>query len=333
MRGRRYGKSSGFSHEMHLFFGIGDSVMERQKRKYVPEGLAPTESLEQRICMTSSQIAGGMPGVGQNQTVNAAAAVPGYGSTTSAWAQSRQTRIDRVPGSFAEIDPTQKIPRAITASIQANLQQLLGTITGKALPNQRTAMNELLKAMVPKNAVSQQSATAMNKVFGEMLVSAGANPTIAMNLQNDMLQLTQAAIATSSQPSFAVSNNYIFMYYVATTVGWNIPTPGAPQLLPKLNTNPNGQPITSSRRPQFTGTYTPNMTIEILDVSNGNILAKGVSQANGRFTTNSTTSWVPGVYVLTARGRTSAGEYSQFSPHSILTITAGPTSTRAPRTR
>ena len=239
--------------------------MERQKRKYVPEGLAPTESLEQRICMTSSQIAGGMPSVGQNQTVNAAAAVPGYGSTSSAWAQSRQTRIDRVPGSFAEIDPTQKIPRAITASIQANLQLLLGTITGKALPNQRTAMNELLKAMVPKNAVSQ---------------------------------------------------------------GWNIPTPGAPQLLPKLNTNPNGQPITSSRRPQFTGTYTPNMTIEILDVSNGNILAKGVSQANGRFTTNSTTSWVPGVYVLTARGRTSAGEYSQFSPHTILTITAGPTSTR-----
>ncbi len=279
--------------------------------------------------MTSSQISSSLAGAGQGQTVHSAAAPMSTPvSTSDPYAQARQTRIDRIPGSFAEIDPTQHIPQSVTASIQQNLQMLLGTITSKALPNQRTAMNSMLKAMVPKNSVSQQAASSMNRLFGEMLVSAGANPTIAMNLQNDMLQLTNAAIATSSQPSFAVSNNYIFMYYVATTVGWNIPTPGAPKLLPKLNTNPNGQPITSSRRPQFTGTYTPNMTIEILDVSNGNILAKGVSQANGRFTTNSTTSWVPGVYVLTARGRTSAGEYSQFSPHTILTITAGPTSTR-----
>lgn len=303
--------------------------MERPKRQFIPFGLAPAENLEQRLCMTSSQISSSLAGAGQGQTVHSAAAPMSTPvSTSDPYAQARQTRIDRIPGSFAEIDPTQHIPQSVTASIQQNLQMLLGTITSKALPNQRTAMNSMLKAMVPKNSVSQQAASSMNRLFGEMLVSAGANPTIAMNLQNDMLQLTNAAIATSSQPSFAVSNNYIFMYYVATTVGWNIPTPGAPKLLPKLNTNPNGQPITSSRRPQFTGTYTPNMTIEILDVSNGNILAKGVSQANGRFTTNSTTSWVPGVYVLTARGRTSAGEYSQFSPHTILTITAGPTSTR-----
>ena len=297
--------------------------MERQTRRFIPSGIVPQEVLEERVCMSVSQI-GGLTGMGQTN----AATIPGYGSTKNPWAMRRQDRINRLPGSLAQIDPTQHIPSSVTAAIQANLQQLLGTISGKAFPDQRVAMNNLLKSMVPNQGVSQQAATAINRLFGQMITAAGANPAVATSLQNNMMQLTQAAIATSSQPSFAVTNDYIFMYYVATTVGWSIPTPSAPHLLPKLNQNPNGNPVTASRRPQFNGTYFPNMSIEIMDVASGQIIGKGTSQSNGKFTTTSSMVLNPGTYVLTARGRTAGGEYSQWSPYTVLTITSGPTSRR-----
>lgn len=307
---------------------IGTEVgknMDRPTRRFIPAGISPTESLEERLCMSVSQLTGGLPGMGQAKS---SASVAGYGSTSNPWAVRRQTRIDRLPGSLNDIDPTQHIPPAIVAAIQNDLQQIIGTITGKAFPDQRQAMNSLLKAMVPQQGVSQQSAAAINRLFGQMITAAGANPTVATSLQNHMMQLTQAAIANSTQPSFAVSNDYIFMYYVTTTVGWAIPTPGAPHLLPKLNQNPNGAPVTSSRRPQFNGTYFPNMNVQIMDVSTGQIVGKAVTNSKGQFTTSSSMVMNPGTYVLTAQGKTAGGEYSQFSPYTVLTITSGPTRRR-----
>ncbi|MFM7594005.1 MAG: Ig-like domain-containing protein, partial [Isosphaeraceae bacterium] len=143
-------------------------------------------------------------------------------------------------------------------------------------------------------------------------------------LQNDMTQVTQAAIQTSTQPSYAVTNNYIYMYFASTTVGWSIPTPAAPQLARAQNQNPNGDPVTASRRPTFMGRYTPNIAVEVLDVSNGNIIARGIAQANGAFQARALTVLNPGVYTLTARGVTPGGETSVFSPWTTLTITSTP---------
>lgn len=299
--------------------------MDRPTRRFIPSGISPTESLEERLCMSVAQLTGGLPGMGQAKS---SASVAGFGSTSNPWAVRRQTRIDRLPGSLNDIDPTQHIPPALVAAIQNDLQQIIGTITGKAFPDQRQAMNSLLKAMVPQQGVSQQSAAAINKLFGQMITAAGANPTVATSLQNHMMQLSQAAIANSTQPSFAVSNDYIFMYYVTTTVGWAIPAPGAPRLMPKMNLNPNGQPVTASRRPIFNGTYVPNMSVEIMDVSTGQIVGRGVANSNGQYSTVSTMVLNPGTYVLTAQGKTAGGEFSPFSPYTVLTVTSGPTRSR-----
>jgi hypothetical protein len=292
--------------------------MERPKRRFVPEGISPKEQLEERLCMSVSRFTGGI--AGNNRVQANANNVPGFGSTSSPWAIRRENRIERVPASFYEIDPTQIIPRDVTASIQSNLYQILGQIPGKTQPNLRTAMNQLLRGMIPYQGVSAQGAAAINRTFGNLLLSAGANPTIVANLQADMMKVTQAAISTSSQPSFAVTNNYVYMYFATTTVGWSIPTPDAPKLAPALNKNPNGNPLTYSRRPQFVGTYPPNMLIEILDVSNGNVIARGSSQGNGRYTATSRSTLNPGSYTLTVRAMTPGGEYSQFSPWTVLTV-------------
>jgi hypothetical protein len=302
-------------------------TMERRSRRFIPDGLAADQVLEQRLCMSVSRLQGGLPGMNQQQA--GPQTIPGGGSTKNPWQIRRDLRIQRVPASFYEIDPTQIIPKPVTASIQANLAQLLGTLPSKTAPDLRQQMNQIIKAMVPYQGVSAQSAGAINKIFGELLLSAGANPTIVTSLQNDMTQVTQAAIQTSTQPSYAVTNNYIYMYFSATTVGWSIPTPGAPQLARAQNQNPNGDPVTSSRRPTFMGRYAPNMALEVLDVSNGNIIARGMVQPNGSFQARSLTVLNPGTYTLTARGVTPAGETSAFSPWTTLTITsAGPTGNR-----
>ncbi len=296
--------------------------MERKSRRYLPEGLSPTEVLEERIALSVSRLQGGLPGVGQQQTPQAT--VPGGGSMSNPWAIRREARIQRVPASFYEIDPTQIIPKSVTTSIQANLTQLMGTLPNKTAPYLRQQMNQIVKAMVPYQGVSAQSAGAINKIFGELLLSAGANPTIVTALQNDMTQVTQAAIQTSTQPSYAVTNNYIYMYFSATTVGWSIPTPGAPQLARAQNLNPNGEPVTASRRPTFSGRYTPNMAVEVLNVATGEIVARGLAQANGAFQARSLLVLDPGVYTLTARGVTQGGETSAFSPWTTLTVTSSP---------
>lgn len=295
--------------------------MERPTRRYVPEGISPSDALEERLCMSASQFAGSLQGLSQPRAAaRSQSQVAGFGSTGNPWAIRQQTRIERIPASFYDIDPTQNIPRAVTASIQANLTQLMGTIGGKAQPNLRTQMNELLRGMIPYQNVSAQGAAAINNVFGSLLLSAGANPTLVANLQNDMTQVTKAAIQSSTQPSFAITNDYIFMYSAAMTVGWSIPTPDAPKLAPAMNKNPNGNPLTYSRRPQFVGVYPPNMLVEILDVSNGNVIAKGTSTSNGRYTATSRVVLNPGVYTLTARGSTAGGDTSQFSPWTVLTV-------------
>lgn len=308
--------------------------MDRPKRRFVPIATGPQERLEERLCMTASRLTSGLPGVGQPQAQGQPSAsttgnVAGFGSTSSPYSVRRETRIERIPASFLQIDPTQRIPREITGSIQNDLTAILGTMGGRTQPNQRAAMNELLRAMLPYNSVSPQAVGALNKVFGDMLVSAGANPAVVASLQENMLEASRAAIQSSTQPSFAITNNYVFMYYATTTVGYAIPTPPAPTLLPRINLNPSGEPVTASRRPQFTGRYPAGMTVEILNVADGTVVARGVSQTNGRFTASTSTVLDPGVYVLTSRGTTPAGETSQFSPNTTLTITGSPTSARA----
>ncbi|MFM7316897.1 MAG: hypothetical protein ACKO5E_08095 [bacterium] len=296
--------------------------MERKSRRFIPEGLSPEAVLEERVVMATSQLQGGLPGVRSQQAMGQT--IPGAGSTSNPWQIRRDTRIQRVPASFYEIDPTQIIPKEVTLSIQAHLTQLLGTLPTKTAADLRQQMNQIVKAMVPYQGVSAQSAGAINKIYGELLLSAGANPTLVTALQNDMTQVTQAAIQTSTQPSYAVTNNYIYMYFASTTVGWSIPTPAAPQLARAQNQNPNGDPVTASRRPTFMGRYTPNIAVEVLDVSNGNIIARGIAQANGAFQARALTVLNPGVYTLTARGVTPGGETSAFSPWTTLTITSTP---------
>ena len=156
-------------------------TMERRSRRFIPDGLAADQVLEQRLCMSISQLQGGLPGMNQQQA--GPQTIPGGGSTKNPWQIRRDLRIQRVPASFYEIDPTQIIPKPVTASIQANLAQLLGTLPSKTAPDLRQQMNQIIKAMVPYQGVSAQSAGAINKIFGELLLSAGANPTIVTSLQ------------------------------------------------------------------------------------------------------------------------------------------------------
>lgn len=307
--------------------------MERPTRRFIPLPDTVQESLEERLCMTSSQLAGGLPGLGQETATTQpqrTSTVAGFGSTSNPYSVRRETRIERLPGSFAEIDPTQRIPRDITAALQADLQALMNTLDGRSQYSEREAMNQLFRAMIPSNSVSAASMTALNKVFGDLLISAGGNPATVASLQANMLKASQAAIQSSSQPSFAIMNNYVFMYFASTTVGYAIPTPPAPALLPRLNQNPNGDPVTASRRPQFTGRYPKGMIVEILDVSDGKVIGRGVSQSSGRFNVVASNVMEPGVYTLTARGTTPAGETSEYSPWTTLTITSTQAASRQP---
>lgn len=299
--------------------------MDRPKRRYVPLPDSVQERLEDRLCMTTSQLAGGLPGLGQQQAMAQSpqsSQVAGFGSTSNPLSVRRETRIERVPASFLQIDPTQRIPREITSAIQDDLRALMNTLDGRSQYSERAAMNQLFRAMIPSNSVSAQSIAALNKVFGEMLTSAGGNPATVASLQANMLKASQSAMQSSTQPSFAIMNNYTFMYFAATTVGSAIPTPPAPELVPRMNQNPSGDPVTSSRRPQFTGRYQQGMIVEILDVSNGKVIARGTSQANGRFNIVASDVMNPGVYTLTSRGTTPAGETSELSPWTTLTITS-----------
>jgi len=305
--------------------------MDRPKRRFIPLPAESQEFLEDRLCMTTSQLSGGLPGLGQQMTPQATQTntVAGFGSTSNPLSVRRETRIERVPASFFEIDPTQRIPRETTSAIQDDLRSLMNTLDSRTQYDQRAAMNQLFRTMVSTNSVSTESLAALNKVFGEMLISAGGNPVTVASLQTNMLKLSQAAIQSSTQPSFAVTNNYVFMYFAATTVGSAIPTPPAPTIVPRMNQNPSGDPVTSSRRPQFTGRYPQGMIVEILNVADGSVIARGASQSNGRFTIAANSVLNPGQYTLTSRGTTPAGEVSEFSPWTTLTITSTPATTRS----
>lgn len=305
--------------------------MDRPKRRFIPLPAESQEFLEDRLCMTTSQLSGGLPGLGQQMTPQATqtSTVAGFGSTSNPLSVRRETRIERVPASFHEIDPTQRIPSETSASIQNDLRALMNTLDSRTQYNQRAAMNSLFRSMISTNSVSTQSLAALNKVFGDMLISAGGNPATVASLQANMLKVSQAAIQSSTQPSFAVTNNYVFMYFAATTVGTAIPTPPAPTLVPRMNQNPSGDPVTSSRRPQFTGRYPQGMIVEILNVADGSVIARGVSQSPGRFTVAASAVMNPGQYTLTARGTTPAGEVSELSPWTNLTITSTPATTRS----
>jgi hypothetical protein len=305
--------------------------MDRPKRRFVPLPAESQEFLEDRLCMSTSQLSSGLPGMGQQAYPQSAqtGTVAGFGSTSNQYSIRRETRIQRVPASFYEIDPTQRIPRETTAAIQEDLTAMLNTLDGRTQPNQRAAMNQLFRGMISSSSVSSESLAGLNKVFGEMLISAGGDPNTVASLQSNMLKVSQAAIQSSTLPSFAISNNYVFMYYAATTVGYAIPTPPAPTLVPRMNQNPSGDPVTTSRRPQFTGRYPQGMMVEILNVADGSVIARGASQSNGRFTLTANAVMNPGEYVLTSRGTTPAGETSEFSPNTNLTITASPSTSRS----
>jgi Bacterial Ig-like domain len=262
------------------------------------------------------------------------------GATTSAKAAStslanlpetfkaKEERIAHLPYFLNSFQPGRYIPADTMKDIQLNLQELAGTMrnaSSEVLNN----FNLTLRHALPYNTLSPNTAKLLNHAFSVVLVQAGADPTHAQRLTNDMNQLA-VVDSRSINPSYLARNDYSLVLQTTLAVGRPIQTPAPPVIAPKdgKSVEAGKAGYTYNHTPALVGTYTVGATADastrIFIFNGSDVIAVGAVEKNGRYSAQVTTPLADGVYKLEARAIDQYGHISRPSRAYSLKVATKP---------
>jgi hypothetical protein len=287
------------------------------RRRYVPSG----EGLEGRALMTS--LFGGK--------------TPASALTTSVQNlpetfKQKELRIQHLPFFLEQLKPGRFVPPDAIKNIQTNLNQIAATLHAPSEALVKN-FNTSLRHGFPYKTLSPDTARILNHTFGTVIASAGADPTLVQNLQQDMNQLAFAD-AKGVDPAYVATNDYALVLQTALAVGRPIQTPTAFSLAARdgVRINNGAAGATHNHTPALVGTYAVGATpegstrVQAIDAE-GRVVGSASVDNNGKYTIT-TEPLADGTYKLRARAIDQFGHVSNPSPAFVLKVTTR----QAPRT-
>jgi hypothetical protein len=261
-------------------------------------------------------------GLEVRQLLATATAIPTVSAAATTVAPSpydqRLQRIERLPFFLSSIEPNRSLPSGAVEAIQDNLLSIIGTLHAPPT-TQLQEYNKLIRGILGGSSVSADQLQRLDRAFGKVLASAGANEATASSLRASLLQLERVSLNTASRPSSVAANDYTLILQLALALGKPLPAPTAVRLAPADDTGAKGDHATRVNQPSLVGTYSEGATIQILD-SDGNVVGATKAGEKGAYSVRFAHPLQPGTYRVRVRAISAQGVASLSSQPFKLVI-------------
>ncbi len=281
-----------------------------ERRRYIPTSLGVDHALERRLLLSTTKQASIFG-------VNGPTAAPNDIPQNLA---QRNQRIDRLPFFMKSYQPDRPLPASVTAPIQDDLRALIGKIHDP-LHSVLNEFNRTIRSVSPTKTLSPLHATSLVKAFDAVLASSGTPDALRTKFTSDMLALAELD-ARGPEPTFQAINDFGIIAQLTQAVGQPFQAPSVPTIAP-ADLVRHTKNVTTNHSPRFVGDSYDGLTIQVVDASNGSVLASGVVPKGGRYTIQPTTPLADGTYTVQARTQDS-GYTSQLSHSYTFQVTTPP---------
>jgi hypothetical protein len=296
--------------------------MDRRSRRFIPS----SEGLEGRqLLSVATQVLGSnasVTGTG-NPYVNAAPGVQVDGTAPAQQTiEAKRHRIENLPFFIGMLNKDGFVPQPTTENIQNDLYSLVAELH-EGNSSLVSTFNLDLRRAQPFENITPESAKALNRDFGAVLVSAGAPASTVANLQTQLTQLVDYD-STQVGSTIAATNDESMILQIAQIIGRPLVFPDVPSL---LGSDHNGTvdkiPITHNHTPSLTGNYAVGVDIQIVNYANNTVLGQAAVASNGVYTVKFNEPLPDGKYTVRTRVEDS-GYLSDPSPKFTFEVVTPP---------
>jgi hypothetical protein len=294
-------------------------AMDRRSRRFVPS----SEGLEGRQLLSTAPV-NPITGVSANPVANAPTGVQIDGSAAAGQTiEAKRHRIQNLPFFIGLLNKDGVVPQPAVQNIQSDLDSLVGQLH-QANPSLASSFNLDIRKAERYEHITPISAAALNRDFGAVLVSAGANPETVADLQTQMTQLVDFD-STKGNSTITATNDYAIVLELAVESGRPLIYPNVPSLLGSDHQGNHGKiPITHNHTPSLTGNYTIGTNIQIVDSANKVVLGQAaVDPTTGVYSVKFDRKLPDGTYTVRVRAEDS-GFVSAPSPRFTFEVATPP---------
>ena len=196
----------------------------------------------------------------------------------------KELRIQKMPTNLRALQPDRTLPPITINQIQLGLNEIMSqTLSTPRNDPGLTNYNLEMRNIVHNTSLSAAAVHTLNHMFGSIMNSVDTpNPGLT-NVVSGVNQLVSQVDTASISPVFLATNDNAYILQLALVLGPQMPAPRAPTITKGTgHQNTPGVAITPLYAPTYVGSYEYGTTIDMVNVTTGQVIGTAVVAKNGQ---------------------------------------------------
>ncbi len=227
----------------------------------------------------------------------------------------KELRIQKMPTNLRALQPDRTLPPITINQIQLGLNEIMSQTkpTPRDAPG-LTRYNLEMRNIVHNTSLSAANVVLLNRMFSSIMVAVDApNPGLT-NVVSGVNQLVSQVDTASINPVFLATNDNAYILQLGLVIGQQMPAPRAPTITKGTGHQVKpGISVTPLYAPTYVGSYEYGTTIDMVNVTTGQIIGTAIVAKNGQYALHITTPLAVGKYHLSIRAVDEVGHVGHAS--------------------
>ncbi|MGO8902569.1 MAG: hypothetical protein ACLQU5_30125 [Isosphaeraceae bacterium] len=227
----------------------------------------------------------------------------------------KELRIQKMPTNLRALQPDRTLPPITINQIQLGLNEIMSQTnpTPRDAPG-LTRYNLEMRNIVHNTSLSAANVKLLNRMFSSILVAVNAQNPGLTNVVSGVNQLVSQVDTASINPVFLATNDNAYILQLGLVIGQQMPAPRAPTITKGTGHQVKpGISVTPLYAPTYVGSYEYGTTIDMVNVSTGQIIGTAIVAKNGQYALHITTPLAVGKYHLAVRAVDEVGHVGHAS--------------------
>jgi Bacterial Ig-like domain len=225
----------------------------------------------------------------------------------------KELRIQKMPTNLRALQPDRYLPPETINQIQLGLNEIISQIN-PAPPRGLTNYNLEMRNIVHNTSLSAANVQTLNRMFSSIMIATHApNPGLT-NVVTGVNQLVSRVDTASISPVFLATNDNAYILQLALVIGQQMPAPRVPTITRGTGHQVNPRvAITPLYAPTYVGSYEYGTTIQMVNVTTGDVIGTAIVAKTGKYALHITTPLAVGKYHLAVRAVDEVGHVGHAS--------------------